>query len=453
MSTPVPDSASPDRGAPSTGSSTTGPAVGGSAVLDDLAWRGLIAQTTDEAALRRDLDAGPLTLYCGFDPTADSLHVGNLVPLLALRRFQLAGHRPIALAGGATGFIGDPSGRSAERVLMTPDVVAARVTRIRAQMERFLDFGDGSTDALLVDNLEWTAPMSVLEFLRDVGQHFSVNAMLGKESVSARLEAGGLSFTEFSYMLLQSHDYLELHRRYGCALQIGGNDQWGNITAGLDLVRRVEGHRPVHALTFPLVTDSSGGKIGKSTGGGSVWLDPALTSPYALYQYLLNVDDRDAGTYLRLLTLLPREQVEALDAETAERPHARAAQRALAEALTVLVHGEAELAKVQAASTALFGGGALEELDEPTLVAALAEAPSTTVTGESPPLVELLSDALALSRSDARRAVRDGGAYLNNRRITDEAARPEEPDWLHGRFLVLRRGKRAMAVVERSSGS
>ena len=453
MSTPAPDSASPDRGAPSTGSSTTGPAVGGSAVLDDLAWRGLIAQTTDEAALRRDLDAGPLTLYCGFDPTADSLHVGNLVPLLALRRFQLAGHRPIALAGGATGFIGDPSGRSAERVLMTPDVVAARVTRIRAQMERFLDFGDGPTDALLVDNLEWTAPMSVLEFLRDVGQHFSVNAMLGKESVSARLEAGGLSFTEFSYMLLQSHDYLELHRRYGCALQIGGNDQWGNITAGLDLVRRVEGHRPVHALTFPLVTDSSGGKIGKSTGGGSVWLDPALTSPYALYQYLLNVDDRDAGTYLRLLTLLPREQVEALDAETAERPHARAAQRALAEALTVLVHGEAELAKVQAASTALFGGGALEELDEPTLVAALAEAPSTTVTGESPPLVELLSDALALSRSDARRAVRDGGAYLNNRRITDEAARPEEPDWLHGRFLVLRRGKRAMAVVERSSGS
>jgi tyrosyl-tRNA synthetase len=429
---------------------STSSTLRGAAVLDDLAWRGLVAQTTDEAALRRDLDAGALTLYCGFDPTADSLHVGNLVPLLALRRFQLAGHRPIALAGGATGFIGDPSGRSAERVLMTSDVVAQRVTRIRAQMQRFLDFGDGPTDALLVDNLEWTAPMSALDFLRDVGKHFSVNAMLAKESVSARLEAGGLSYTEFSYMLLQSYDYLELHRRYGCALQIGGNDQWGNITAGLDLIRRVEGDRAVHALTFPLVTDSTGGKIGKSTGGGSVWLDPALTSPYALYQYLLNVDDRDVGTYLRLLTLLPREQVEDLDAATAERPHARAAQRALAEELTVLVHGDGELRKVQAASGALFGGGALEELDEPTLAAALAEAPSTRVTGEVPALVELLADALGLSRSEARRAVRDGGAYLNNRRITDEAARPQPADWLHGRFLVLRRGKRAMAVVERT---
>ena len=397
----------------------------GAAVLDDLTWRGLVAQTTDEAALRRDLDAGPLTLYCGFDPTADSLHVGNLVPLLALRRFQLAGHRPVALAGGATGFIGDPSGRSAERVLMTADVVAERVTRIRSQMQRFLDFGDGPTGALLVDNLEWTAPMSALDFLRDVGKHFSVNAMLGKESVSARLEAGGLSYTEFSYMLLQSYDYLELHRRYGCALQIGGNDQWGNITAGLDLIRRVEGERPVHALTFPLVTDSSGGKIGKSTGGGSVWLDPALTSPYALYQYLLNVDDRDVGSYLRLLTLLPRDRVEELDVATAERPQARAAQRALAEALTGLVHGPGELAKVQAATAALFGGGALEGLDEATLLAALAEAPSTRATGEAPPLVELLSDALGLSRSEARRAVRDGGAYLNNRRITDEGAVPE----------------------------
>ena len=422
------------------------------AVLDDLGWRGLLAQTTDVGALRRDLAAGPVTLYCGFDPTADSLHVGNLVPLLALRRFQLAGHRPIALAGGATGFIGDPSGRSAERVLMTAEVVAARVTKIRDQMERFLDFGDGPTDAVLVDNLDWTAPLSAIDFLRDVGKHFSINAMLAKESVSARLEAGGLSYTEFSYMLLQSYDYLELHRRYGCTLQVGGNDQWGNITAGLDLIRRVEGAERVtaHALTFPLVTDAAGGKLGKSTGGGNVWLDPALTSPYALYQYLLNVDDRDVATYLRLLTFLPREQVEALDALTAERPHARAGQRALAAELTTLVHGADELARVQAASAALFGGGALEQLDEATLVAALAEAPSTRVGGAVPPVVDLLAAALGVSKSDARRAVRNGGAYLNNRRVLAEDAVAEPADWLHGRFLVLRKGKRGVAVVERS---
>ena len=418
-------------------------------VLADLEWRGLIAQTTDREALARDLAAGPLTLYCGFDPTGESLHVGNLVPLFALRRFQLAGHKPIALAGGATGFIGDPSGRSAERVLMTADVVAARVARIRTQMERFLDFGGGPSGALLADNLDWTAPMSAIDFLRDVGKHFSVNAMLAKESVSARLEAGGLSYTEFSYMLLQSYDYLELHRRHGCALQIGGNDQWGNITAGLDLIRRVEGERSVHALTFPLVTDSSGSKLGKSTGGGNVWIDPALTSPYALYQFLLNVDDRDVGAYLRLLTFVGRQEVEALDAATAERPQARAAQRRLAAELVGVVHGGAEVRRVQAASAALFGGGALEDLDEPTLSAALAEAPSTTVSGSPPPLVDLLSTALGVSKSDARRAVREGGAYLNNRKLTDEAALPDEGDWLHGRFLVLRKGKRTVAVVER----
>ena len=420
-------------------------------MLEDLAWRGLLAQTTDLAALRADLAAGPVTLYCGFDPTADSLHVGSLVPLLALRRFQLAGHRPIALAGGATGFIGDPTGRSAERVLMTADVVAERVRLIRAQLERFLDFGDGPTDAVLADNLDWTAPMSAIEFLRDLGQHFSINQMLAKDSVSARLEAGGLTYTEFSYMLLQSYDFLELYRRHGCRLQIGGNDQWGNITAGLDLIRRVEGSArlPVHALTLPLVTDASGAKIGKSTGGGNVWLDPVLTTPYALYQYLLNVDDRDVGTYLRLLTFLPREQVEELDGLTATRPQGRAAQRALAAELTALVHGAPELAQVQAASAALFGGGALEDLGEATLVAALAEAPSTRVTGDAPPLIDLLAAGLGISKTEARRAVRDGGAYLNNRKISDEAAVPVPGDWLHGRFLVLRRGKRAMTVVER----
>jgi tyrosyl-tRNA synthetase len=415
-------------------------------VLADLEWRGLLAQTTDRDALAAELAAGPVTLYCGFDPTADSLHVGSLVPLLALRRFQLAGHRPIALAGGATGFIGDPSGRSAERVMMAPDVIAQRVALLRRQMSRFLDLS-GET-GMLVDNLEWTAPLSALDFLRDVGTHFPVNQMLARESVSARLDSGGLSFTEFSYQLLQSYDYLELYRRHGCRLQVGATDQWGNITAGLDLIRRVE-RGSAHALTFPLITDASGQKIGKSTGGGNVWLDAAMTSPYALYQFALNVDDRDAGTYLRLLTFVGREQVDELDAATAERPQARAAQRRLAAELVALVHGPDELRRVQAASTALFGGGALEDLDEPTLRAALAEAPAVRTAAAEPLVVDLLSEGLGLSRSQVRRAVRVGGAYLNNRTVTDEAAVVQAGDWLHGRFAVLRRGKRTVAVAER----
>jgi tyrosyl-tRNA synthetase len=418
-------------------------------VLTDLDWRGLIAQTTDRDALAKDLADGPLTLYCGFDPTADSLHVGSLVPLLALRRFQLAGHRPIALAGGATGFIGDPTGRTTDRVLLTAETIAARVLLLRAQMERFLDFHDGPTGAVLADNLDWTKDLSVLDFLRDIGAHFPVNQMLARESVKARLESGGLSFTEFSYQLLQSMDYVELFRRHGCRLQIGGNDQWGNITAGLDLLRRVEGAVSAHALTFPLVTDSAGAKIGKSTGGGNVWLDPAMTSPYALYQYLLNVDDRDVGTYLRLLTFVGREEVEALDAATAERPQARAAQRRLAQELVALVHGPDEVTQVEAASAALFGRGAFEDLPEAVLGAALSEAPSVRQSADQQTFVELLAAGLGLSRSDARRAVRDGGAYANNRRIEDDAAAPVEGDWLHGRFLVLRRGKRSVVVVER----
>ncbi len=419
-------------------------------VLADLEWRGLIAQTTDREALARDLAAGPVVLYAGFDPTAESLHVGNLVPLLALRRFQLAGHRPIALAGGATGTIGDPSGRSTERALLTPEVVAARVRLLSRQMQRFLDFS-GPGAALLADNLDWTGDLRVLDFLRDVGKHFPVNQMLARESVSARLQGAGLSFTEFSYQLLQAMDYVELHRRHGCRLQIGGNDQWGNITAGLDLLRRVE-RASAHALTFPLVTDASGAKIGKSTGGGNVWLDPAMTSPYALYQFLLNVDDRDAGTYLRLLTFVGREDVEALDAATTRRPQARAAQRRLAVELVALAHGAEEVRRVQAASAALFGGGDLTALDEDVLAAALAEAPAVRVDGQAPAVVELLAEGLGLSRSDARRAVREGGAYLNNERLTDEARVPQDTDWLHGRFLVLRRGKRAVVVVERGAG-
>lgn len=418
-------------------------------VLGDLEWRGLLAQSTDREALARDLASGPLTLYCGFDPTAESLHVGSLVPLLALRRFQLAGHRPIALAGGATGFIGDPTGRSSERTLMTADVVAQRTALLSQQMQRFLSFDDGPTGAVLADNLDWTAGLSVLDFLRDVGVHFPVNQMLARESVSARLESGGLSFTEFSYQLLQSMDFVELHRRHGCRLQVGGNDQWGNITAGLDLLRRV-GQASAHALTFPLVTDAAGQKIGKSTGGGNVWLDPAMTSPYGLYQFALNVDDRDVGTYLRLLTFVGRDEVEALDRATQERPAGRAAQRRFAAELVALVHGSDELVRVRAASAALFGAGALEELDEPTLRAALDSAPSVRATADEPLVVELLAEGLALSRSDARRAVQSGGAYVNNRRVDDEQAVLTAEDWLHGRFAVLRRGKRSVAVAERA---
>jgi tyrosyl-tRNA synthetase len=418
-------------------------------VLEDLEWRGLVALTTDRDALAKDLADGPLTLYCGFDPTAESLHIGNLVPLFALRRFQLGGHRPIALAGGATGFIGDPSGRTTERSLLSAEVIAGRVSLLRAQMARFLDFGDGPPDAIAADNLDWTRDITVIDFLRDVGKHFPVNQMLARESVAARLESGGLSFTEFSYQLLQSLDFLELNRRFGCTLQVGATDQWGNITAGLDYMRRVDGVHG-HALCFPLVTDSAGHKIGKSTGGGNVWLDAAMTSPYALWQFLLNVDDRDVGTYLRLLTFVGREEVEALDAATVDRPAARAAQRRLADEVVSLVHGGEEVRRVQAASAALFGGGRIQELDEATLSAALAEAPAVRVSGDVPTVVDLLAEGLGVSKSDARRALREGGAYLNNAKVDDEAAVPGESDWLHGRFLVLRKGKRSVLVVERT---
>jgi len=418
----------------------------GDAIVDELAWRGLIAQTTDEAALRADLSAGPLTLYCGFDPTAESLHAGNLLQLTTLRRFQLAGHRPIVLAGGATGLVGDPSGRSTEREFVTKELIADRLERMRPQLERFVDLEGGS--AILANNIEWTEQMSALDFLRDVGKHFSVNVMLARESVSARLEGGGISYTEFSYMLLQSLDYLELYRRHGCRLQTGGSDQWGNIVAGLDLIRRVEGGSG-HALTTPLVTSAAGEKFGKSTGGGRLWLDPGMTSPYAFYQYWINVDDRDAGTYLRYFTFLSRDEVEELDKETAERPQARAAQRRLAQEMTTLVHGADETRRVEAASRALFGQGELADLDAATLAAALAEVPTTAVTGSMPTIVDLLAQSgLVPSRSAARRTVAEGGAYLNNQRVEDPEAVPAVDSLLHGRWLVLRRGRRNLAGVD-----
>jgi tyrosyl-tRNA synthetase len=422
-------------------------ASGGTGIIDELSWRGLIAQSTDLEALRRDLADGPLTLYCGFDPTAPSLHAGNLMPLLTLRRFQLAGHRPIVLAGGATGMIGDPR-EVGERTMQSVDTVAEWTDRIRGQLERFVDFQDGPTSAITADNLDWTADLPVLAFLRDIGKHFSVNVMIARETVKARLEGAGISYTEFSYLLLQSMDYLELFRRNGCRLQIGGSDQWGNILGGVDLIRRVE-KSAVHALTTPLVTNAVGEKFGKSTGGGSLWLDPALTSPYAFYQYWINVDDRDAGRYLRYFTFVSAEEIEVLEQATAARAAAREAQRRLAQEMTSLVHGDGETRRVEAASRALFGQGELRDLDAATLAAALREAPHAKVTDPLPPIAELLvATGLDASRSAARRTINEGGAYVNNARVSDPEATPAAEELLHGRWLVLRKGKRNVAGVE-----
>ncbi|MFC3984788.1 tyrosine--tRNA ligase [Streptosporangium jomthongense] len=415
-------------------------------ILDDLAWRGLIAQSTDIDALRAAMAEGPITVYCGFDPTAPSLHVGNLVPLLTLTRLQRAGHRIIGLVGGATGLIGDPSGRSTERSLNSSEIVAEWVARIRVQLEKFLDFSEegGGT---LVSNLDWTEGMSAIDFLRDVGKHFPINRMLARESVSARLGGDGLSYTEFSYQILQANDYLELNRRHGCTLQIGGSDQWGNITAGTDLIRRVTGGH-VHALTVPLITKADGTKFGK-TAGGAVWLNPEMTSPYAFYQFWLNADDRDVVKFLKIYSFKSREEIEELEKAAVERPAAREAQRALATEFTTLVHGADECATVIAASAALFGQGSLEELPARTLGEALAEVPRAEISELGASYVDLLAQSgLVESKSAARRAVKEGGAYLNNVKITDEAYVPSAEDLLHGRFLVLRRGKRSIGGVE-----
>ncbi|TCO43759.1 tyrosyl-tRNA synthetase [Actinocrispum wychmicini] len=416
-------------------------------ILDELTWRGLIAQSTDIDALRRDLDSGPLTLYCGFDPTAPSLHAGNLVPLLGLSRFQRAGHRPIVLAGGATGMIGDPRD-SAERALNPLDTVAEWTERIRGQLERFVEFDDSPTGALVENNLTWTGNTPVTEFLRDVGKYFSVNVMLARDTIKRRLDGEGISYTEFSYLLLQSNDYLQLHRKHGCKLQIGGADQWGNIVGGVDLVRKVD-RAGVHALTLPLVTDSEGRKFGKSTGGGDVWLDPTMTSPYAWYQYFVNVGDADALSYLRMLTFVPQDEVVDLERQTAEKPQLRTAQRRLAEEFTNLVHGEKETQRVVAASQALFGRGELRELDAGTLDAAMAEVPTGEVRlADQPSIVELLvASGLAAGNGAARRTVSEGGAYVNNERVPSDEWRPTADDLLHGRWLVVRKGKRTVAGV------
>jgi tyrosyl-tRNA synthetase len=426
--------------------------MGTANILDELEWRGLIAQSTDRDVLGDQLTAGPVTVYSGFDPTAPSLHAGHLIPLLTLRRFQQAGHRPIVLAGGATGMIGDPR-ETGERTLNNASTVAEWADRIRGQLERFVDFDDSPSGAVIENNITWTGELGAIEFLRDIGKYFSVNVMLDRDTVRRRLEGEGISYTEFSYMLLQANDYVELHRRYGCTLQLGGSDQWGNIIAGVRLVRQKEG-ATVHALTTPLVTDSEGNKFGKSTGGGNLWLDPAMTSPYAWYQYFFNTADADAIPYLKWFTFLSREQIAELEQATRERPHERAAQRRLAQELTTLVHGESQCAAVEHASQALFGRGELSELDEPTLAAALREASGSQVAELKPGgpngITDLLvSSGLVESKGAARRTVAEGGAYVNNVRVPSDDWTPQPSDFLHGKWLVLRRGKRNIAGVER----
>ena len=414
-------------------------------IIDELQWRGLINQSTDLEQLREACEQ-PITLYCGFDPTGPSLHAGHLVPLLMLRRFQQAGHNPIVLAGGATGMIGDPRDVG-ERAMLADDQVAEWADRIIDQLSRFVDF-DGEHAARLVNNNDWTKNLSVTQFLRDVGKHFSLNTMLARDTVKRRLDNDGISYTEFSYMLLQANDYVQLHNTYGCSLQIGGGDQWGNIVSGVDLNRRING-ATVHALTVPLVTDADGNKFGKSTGGGKLWLDPEMTSPYAWYQYFINAADADVIRYLRWFTFLTQEELAELQQAVDERPHAREAQRRLAQEMTNLVHGKDATHAVELAAQALFGRAELTELDEETLAGALSETTITEIGADDPrTIVDLLvASGLVESKKAARRAVNEGGAYVNNQRITSDEWQPTNEDLLHGRWLVLRRGKKNFAGV------
>jgi tyrosyl-tRNA synthetase len=441
-------------------------------IIDELTWRGLIALSTDLDDLRKALDTELVTFYIGFDPTAPGLHIGNLVQLLTMRRLQLAGHRPIGLVGGATGLIGDPSGKSEERVLNPVDVVAEWVAHIRKEVERVLDFTPGPTGAIAVSNLDWTADLSAIDLLRDIGKHFPVNQMLSREVVKARLEQGGISYTEFSYQILQANDYLELFRRYGCTLQLGGSDQWGNLVSGVDLIRRVTGSS-VHALATPLITKPDGTKYGK-TAGGAIWLSAELMSPYAFHQWWLNRTDAEMPGLLRVFSFASRAEIEELERELAERPAARVAQRALADEVTRLVHGDGELAKATAAARALFGQGDLQDLDEATLAAAIAEIPHAEVDqavthwvvpaagedagregwaadGRQLSIADLMAACgIVPSKSAARRAIEEGGAYLNNVKVTNVEAVPEVDDFLHGKFLVLRRGRRTVGGIVRT---
>ena len=419
-----------------------------SELLEDLRWRGLIAQSTDEAALAQTL-AKPTTLYIGFDPTAPSMHVGNLVVLLVLRRFQLAGHRPIALVGGATGLVGDPSGKNEERVLNTQETVASWVERIKTQLSQYLDFEAPKNAAIMANNLDWTSPLSAIEFLRDIGKHFSVNQMLAKDSVATRLEAGGISYTEFSYQVLQALDFLELFKRHDCTLQLGGSDQWGNITAGLDLIRKVT-TKSGYALSVPLLTKADGTKFGK-TASGSIWLDPAMTSPYAFFQFFINSDDRDVEKLLKIFSFKSHEEISALLDSHQTNPGLREAHRALAREVTTLIHGAEACDSVEAAARALFGQGDIQSIDLKTLGGALAELPRTEIKDKNaiPTWVDLIvATGVVESKSAARRIIKEGGAYLNNQKVTAEDFAPTSGDLIGGRFLVLRKGKRDLAAVE-----
>ncbi len=420
-------------------------------ILTDLRWRGLLHQSTDDAALAAWLAEPQRSLYVGFDPTADSLHVGHMMGLMTLRRFQRAGHRPIALVGGATGMIGDPSGKSEERNLLSLDVLRANVAATEAQMRSFLDFS-GSTAAVVVNNYDWMSGFGYLEFLRDVGKHFPVNVMLAKDSVKARLERtdSGMSYTEFSYMLLQGYDFVYLAEKHDCRLQAGGSDQWGNITAGIDLARRLRGTQ-LHGITWPLLTKSDGSKMGK-TESGAVWLSANRTSPYQFYQYWINVEDADAGKCLRFLTELPREEIESLDAARATNPGARESQRRLAEEITRLVHGEAGLATARRA-TEIFFGAEIDKLSDAQLVEIFADVPSKTLPrsrleGTGLNVIDAFAESgLAKSKSDARRTIEQGGAYVNNRRADSIERALTTADLASETVMVLRSGRKKYALL------
>ena len=418
------------------------------ALLDDLEWRGLIAQSTDRKELESAL-AKPISLYLGVDPTAPSMHVGNLVVCLVLKRFQLAGHRPIALVGGATGLVGDPSGKNDERILNEEKLVAEWVSKIRKQVEKILDFKDKDTSAKLVNNLDWTKAVSALELLRDIGKHFSVNQMLAKDSVATRLSSTGISYTEFSYQVLQAFDYLELYRRDQCRLQIGGSDQWGNIVAGLDLIRKVEGGS-AHALTVPLLAKSDGSKFGK-TASGAIWLEETMTSAYEFFQFWLNSDDADMPKLLKVFSMKSRAEIEELIEKVKTNPGAREAHRELAREMTAMIHGQVMAKSVEEAAKALFGQAEIGDLDLKTLDSALSQLPKTTIKKGDPypTWVDLLAaTGVVESKSAARRIVKEGGGYLNNKKVESEDFTPSKADLLHGKYLLLRKGKRDLAAVE-----
>lgn len=414
-------------------------------IVDELEWRGLINQSTDLEALKEATE-NPISLYCGFDPTGSSLHAGHLVPLIMLKRFQQFGHRPIALAGGATGMIGDPRDVG-ERSMLTEEQIAENMQMIKTQLESFVDFTDESdvaSPAVMVNNADWISQINVIEYLRDIGKNFSLNTMLDRDTVKRRLESDGISYTEFSYMLLQANDFVHLHNEYDCVLQIGGGDQWGNIVSGVDLNRRVNGAK-VHGLTVPLVTDAEGNKFGKSTGGGKLWLDPQLTSPYSWYQYFINAGDAVVIDYLRWFTFLTQEEIADLERKVEEEPYKREAQRVLAREMTTLVHGAQATEAVELASQALFGKAELQDLDEATLSSALQETEVAEVSSDATILDLLVGAGLEKSKGAARRTVGEGGAYVNNQRIEDIEWSPSSQDLLHGSWLVLRKGKKRFA--------